>query len=269
MPGTVAITGGARGIGLATARLFAARGATVVIGDVDHDLANTVAAGFGGYAYPLDVRDRESFAAFLAAAEAAAGPVDVLVNNAGVAPAGAFATADPTLLDLTIDVNLRGAVNGMRLVLPGMLARGRGLVVNVASLAGRVPLPGAATYGATKHALVGLSAAVRAELAGSGVTVLAVLPTFARTELVAGLRLHGLPTVTAEQVAAEVVRVATRRRPPSAVTVPRWMTAAGALYPLVPPRLRNRVGTLVARAGNGVDRPARADYDARVARLLE
>jgi NAD(P)-dependent dehydrogenase (short-subunit alcohol dehydrogenase family) len=260
----VAITGGARGIGLATARAFARLGATVVIGDVDAELAKTAAAEFGGSGHLLDVRDRDSFRAFLDAA----GPLDVLVNNAGVAPAGRFVDLDPDLLDVVLDVNLRGVVNGMRLALPDMLARGNGLVVNIASLAGRVPLPGAALYGGSKHAVLGLTAAVRGELHGSGVTVSAVLPTFVRTELVAGLNVTGLPKIDATAVAAAVVRVATARRPPAAVTVPRWMTPLGAVYPMLPGRLRD---ALQARAYPGeerIDAGERAGYERRLTGLL-
>jgi NAD(P)-dependent dehydrogenase (short-subunit alcohol dehydrogenase family) len=260
----VAVTGGARGIGLATAGAFARRGATVVIGDVDADLAKTVAAELGGTGHPLDVRDRDSFRAFLDAA----GPLDVLVNNAGVAPAGRFVDLDPDLLDVVVDVNLRGVVNGMRLALPDMLARGSGVVVNIASLAGRVPLPGAALYGGTKHAVLGLTAAVRGELHGSGVTVSAVLPTFVRTELVAGLNVAGLPKVDAVAVAAAVVRVATARRPPTAVTVPRWMTPLGTLYPMLPSRLRDALQAWAYPDDDRIDAGERADYERRLTGLL-
>jgi len=264
MTRVVAITGGARGIGLATARAFAATGATVAIGDVDADLAATVAADLGGHGHPLDVRDRASFAAFLDAV----GPVDVLVNNAGVAPAGRFLDTDPALIDLVVEVNLRGVLTGMRLALPAMVARGSGLVVNIASLAGRVPLPGAATYGASKHAVVGLTGAVRAELRGTGVRVSAVLPTFTRTELVSGLRLGMLPSVDPGAVADAVVRVATHRRPPAYVTVPRWLTGLGALHAVLPPRLREYALGLALATEETTDAEARAGYEARVAGLL-
>ncbi len=265
MSRVVAITGGARGIGLAVARAFAGSGDRVVIGDVDADLAASVGRDLSGSGHPLDVRERASFAGFLDAA----GPIDVLVNNAGVAPAGRFVDLDPALIDLVIDVNLRGVVNGMRLALPAMIERASGLVVNIASLAGRVPLPGAATYGASKHAVVGLTAGVRAELRGSGVTVSAVLPTFARTELISGLRLRALPKIDADDVAAAVVRVAGLRRPPGAVTVPRWMTALGAFHATLPPRLRDAFGGLAMRAEETADPIARAGYERRVADLLE
>ena len=109
--------------------------------------------------------------------------------------AGSFLDTPPELRDLQIDVNLRGVVNGMGAVLPGMVARGRGHVVNVASLAGRIATPHAAVYTATKFAVVGLTEAVRAELHGTGVRASAVLPTFVHTEMTEGLPLDGIPTV--------------------------------------------------------------------------
>ena len=261
----VAITGGARGIGLATARAFAAAGARVALGDVDAGLASAAAAPLGGMATPLDVRDPDSFAAFLKAAETDLGPVDVLVNNAGVAPVGNFVELDRAVIDLQVDVNLRGVLLGTRLALPAMMARGRGHIVNVASLAGRLPLPGAAVYTATKHAVVGLSEAVRAEVRPSGVRVTAVLPTFATTELVAGLPLRGVPVVPPERIAAAIVR-AVRRGGPPIVAVPRWMGALPRLAAFTP----YRVVDALRRLGPGpeVDRAARADYERRVSDLL-
>jgi NAD(P)-dependent dehydrogenase (short-subunit alcohol dehydrogenase family) len=248
----VAVTGGARGIGLATARAFLAAGARVAVGDVDGDLAAAAGADIAG---PLDVRDLASFETFLKAVEADLGPVDVLVNNAGVAPTGQFAQQEQPLIDLQVDVNLRGVLLGTRLVLPGMLARRRGHIVNVASLAGRIPLPDGAVYSATKHAVVGLTAAVQAEVRSSGVRLTAVLPTFVRTSLVAGLSLRGVPVVAPERVAAAIVR-AVRRGGPVTVAVPRWM---GLLprwtYRLVP-------------VDPAIDHTARADYERRITDLL-
>jgi NADP-dependent 3-hydroxy acid dehydrogenase YdfG len=262
----VAVTGAARGIGLATARAFAAAGARVLVGDVDAAAAAGAARGIGATASALDVRDRASFAAFL---HAAPGPVDVLVNNAGVAPAGTFCDTDPEVLDLVLDVNLRGVVHGMRLALPGMLARGRGHVVNVASLAGRVPLPGAASYTASKFAVVGLTEAVRAEVAGTGVRLTAVLPSFVRTDILAGLPLRGVPTVRPERVATAIVG-AVRRGGPPVLTVPRHLGVLPRLAALTPYRLVDAA----RRAAGGdrlpsVDAAARAGYEARVAGLLD
>jgi NAD(P)-dependent dehydrogenase (short-subunit alcohol dehydrogenase family) len=160
----VAITGGARGIGLATARAFAATGATVAIGDVDADLAATVAADLGGHGHPLDVRDRTSFAAFLDAV----GPVDVLVNNAGVAPAGRFLDTDPALVDLVVEVNLRVSSTACASpcppwwpVAPGWWSTSRrwpdGCRCRARPRTGPASTP-----------VVGLTGAVRAELRGTG-----------------------------------------------------------------------------------------------------
>lgn len=262
----VAITGGARGIGLATARAFAAAGARVALGDVDASLAGVAAASLGGLAAPLDVRDPASFAACLKAVEAELGPLDVLVNNAGVAPAGQFTDLDQALIDVQVDVNLRGVLHGMRLALPGMVARQRGHVVNVASLAGRVPLPGAAVYTATKHAVVGLTEAVRVELRGTGVRLTAVLPTFATTELVAGLPLRGVPVVSADRIAGAIVR-AVRRGGPPVVAVPRWMGALPRLTALAPYRVVDALRRLSPQHVE-IDHGARAGYERRVSDLL-
>lgn len=166
----VAITGGSRGIGRATADLFAARGATVILGDLDG--APEAAAEIGGAArgFALDVTDPASFTAFVAAALETAGRIDVLVNNAGVMPLGDFLAEDESIGRTTMDVNAWGPIHGMRAVLPHMISRGSGHIVNVASMAGKLPIPGMAIYNASKFAAVGVSAAVREEYAHTGVS---------------------------------------------------------------------------------------------------
>jgi len=148
----VAVTGGARGIGLAITEAMLAAGARVSIGDVDVELAKAEAKRLGAHAEKLDVRNRESFAIFLESTRQALGPIDVLVNNAGIMPMGAFTDEDPALADAQIDINFRGVIYGMQLALPEMLSRRRGHVVNIASLAGRFAIPGAAVYTGTKAA---------------------------------------------------------------------------------------------------------------------
>lgn len=180
---SVAITGAARGIGYATARAFVAEGARVFIGDLDADLAKASAKELGCAGAGVDVRSRKSFADFLAGIDA---PLEVLVNNAGIMPAGRFVDEPDAVTDAIVNVNLNGVLRGTKLVLPGMLERGSGHIVNVASYLGEVPAAGLATYCASKHAVVGFSEALRDELADTGVTVTTVLPSAVRTDLVSG-----------------------------------------------------------------------------------
>ncbi|WP_410788166.1 SDR family oxidoreductase [Kribbella sp. C-35] len=246
----VVVTGAARGIGLATAEAFAAAGATVHAGDLDDS---------------LDVTSRESFAHFVDNVLVDSGRIDILVNNAGVMPLGPFLDEPDEISRTTLDVNVWGLINGMRLVLPGMIARGNGHVVNVASMAGRVPFPGMAVYNASKYAAVGLTAAVRRELEGTGVTISAVLPSAVRTSLSSGVRLGGLlPTVDPSDVAAAVLRSCHTRRPELAV--PRWLAGWKLLDAVVPSAMMTRALRLAGDdRGLTADPAARADYAERVA----
>lgn len=261
----VAITGGARGIGLATAKAFAAKGSRVFIGDLDADLAAAEAAGFDGHGFALDVRCRESFGDFLRAVDAAGAPLAVLVNNAGIMPAGRFVDEDDAITDAILDINTKGVLIGAKLALPGMLERGSGHIVNVASYLGKVPAAGLATYCASKHAVVGFSEALRDELDGTGVTVTAILPSAVRTELTAGVKLDGvLPTVDPEDIANAVVDACTHRR--AVVAVPAWMRVYEATAATVPDQLVAAVrGRLTRRRVLQIlDTEARSAYDARV-----
>jgi hypothetical protein len=260
----VAITGGARGIGYATAKAFAAQGASVYLGDLDDDFVARVATELGGRGFGLDVRSRESFAQFLDAIDA---PLAVLVNNAGVMPAGRFVDEDDAITDTTIDVNLKGIMYGTKLALPGMLARGSGHVVNVGSYLGEVPAAGLASYCASKHAVIGFSESLRDELAGTGVTVTAVLPSAVRTELVSGIQLGGiLPTVDPDDIADAIVRSCRSR--PAIISVPGWMRIYETAAALVPDRLLAAIrGRLTRdRVLRTLDATSRAAYQQRVAR---
>ncbi|MCD0448120.1 SDR family oxidoreductase [Actinocorallia sp. API 0066] len=257
----VAITGAARGIGLATARAFLDRGAQVVIGDVDAEAVARAAAETGARGVHLDVTDPASFAAFLTEA----GEYDVLVNNAGIMPIGPVLGESDADARRCVDVNLHGVMTGTRLALARFLPRGRGHVVNVASVAGVLPTPGLALYNGTKAGVVAFTEAVRLEVAGRGVHVGAVLPTFTNTELVAGTRSpRGQRNIEPGEVAAAVVGMVARPTPK--VVVPKRLGRQIAFGALLPRRVQR---ALNARLGLDsifldFDADARKSYDARI-----
>ena len=184
----VAVTGGARGIGRALAAELTSRGAKVAIGDIDAETARRTGEELGILAAPLDVTDGGSFAAFLDRVEQVLGPLDVLVNNAGIAPLGAFGEEPDAVTERVLRVNLLGPAIGAKLAIARMRPRGRGHVVNVASGAARFAVPGLATYTASKSGVLGLSDTLRMELRGSGIDVSVVLPGPVETDMIAGTR---------------------------------------------------------------------------------
>jgi short-subunit dehydrogenase len=267
---TVAITGGARGLGLATARALAERGARVAIGDLDGELTRVEAAALPGpgphAGLPLDVTDAEAFERFLEQTTDL-GPLDVLINNAGIMPVRAFADEDPAVTRRQVEINVLGVTTGTRLALERMLPRGRGHIVNVASAAGRVAVPGEAVYTATKHAVVGFDEALRVELRGTGVEVSTVMPSLAATELASGMRPpRFVPMVKPEQVANAIVK--TLERPKLEVIVPAWTTLLVRMTPALPPAMRDRMRDLfrVGELGTQIDMSARASYVERYER---
>jgi NAD(P)-dependent dehydrogenase (short-subunit alcohol dehydrogenase family) len=266
----VAITGGARGLGLATAKALAARGARVAIGDLDADLASVEAAALPGpgphAGYKLDVTDPESFELFLAGA-AELGPLDVLINNAGIMPVRAFAEEDPIVTRRQVEINLLGVTTGTRLALDRMLPRGRGHIVNVSSAAGRVAVPGEAVYTATKHAVVGFGEALRVELKGKGVEVSTIMPSLAATELASGMQPpRFVPMVKPEQVADAIAK--TLERPKLEVIVPAWTTPLIRITMAMPPNARDRIRSFfrIEEVGGEIDTSARASYEQRYQR---
>jgi NAD(P)-dependent dehydrogenase (short-subunit alcohol dehydrogenase family) len=204
----VAITGGARGIGRATATALVAQGARVALGDIDAAMAEQTAAelGSGTLGLALDVTDRASFDAFLREVESRLGPLDVLINNAGIMPIGPFVAETDTTADRMIDINLKGVIFGSKLALERFLPRGRGHLVNIASVAGKGGFPGGATYCATKHAVVGLSEAIRAEVRSTDIDVSIVMPVGVNTELYSGVpATRGIKLAEPQEVADAIV----------------------------------------------------------------
>jgi short-subunit dehydrogenase len=159
----------------------------------------------------------------------------------------------------TIGVNLWGPIWGMKLVLPGMVERGRGHVVNVASLMGKFYLPGIAAYSGAKYGVVGLSAAVRDELRGTGVTITTVLPSAVETDLITGIKLPAaLPRVTPEDVAKAVADSCRKRQ--AEVSVPGWLGHATPIADLAPGPIAGFVRRIAKH-----DRALEADPEARAA----
>jgi NADP-dependent 3-hydroxy acid dehydrogenase YdfG len=264
----VAITGGARGIGRATAEALAREGARVAIGDLDADLARRTAEEIGPNvaAFALDVTDRASFEAFVEAVEAQLGPVDVLVNNAGIMPLGPLVEEDDLTARRLVDINVHGVLHGMKVVLPRFAARRSGHLVNIASAAGKGPYPGGATYCGTKHFVVGVTETVRGELRGSGVDVSVVMPVVVDTELATGLgKARGIPLVQPQDVAAAIVEAL--RRPRFDVYVPRSMGPLTALAAVVPRPVREAaLRAIGADRVLWVDPAKRREYELRAAR---
>jgi short-subunit dehydrogenase len=266
---TIVITGAARGIGYATAQALLARGARVVIGDRDLDVLENAVAGISTLGHvsghPLDVTDEKSFAAFLDKARAdGGGHIDVLINNAGVMPVGPFLEQSAQAIRSSIEVNLYGVLTGCQLVLPDMVKRRSGHIINIASLAGMVAVPGQIVYAATKFGVVGLSTAMADEFAPQGVKVSAVLPTFTNTELISGTTPSSAQKpVEPADIAAAVVKVLDR--PKSRVSVPGWGKSFAAVATLMPDRGRR---WLNKKMGNdtvflNVDSSARRSYEER------
>ena len=182
MPSPVVfVTGAGRGVGRAIACRFAADGYAVAITGRSHTSIRETAAALEGsgveaLALVCDVSSRADVARAVALTEQRLAPIDVLVNNAGIAESAPFASMDDEMWDRTLAVNLTGTYNCMRAIAPGMFARGYGRIVNIASTAARVGFPYTAAYVASKHGMLGLTRAVAAEAQNRGVTVNAICP---------------------------------------------------------------------------------------------
>lgn len=253
------LTGGSRGLGPYIARALAGQGVNLALAARDGARLHAVQQELERHdvrtiAVAADVCSAEDRSRLIERASTELGPVDILINNAGVEPTGEFSRLDDTTIEGAIATNVTSAALLMRAVLPGMIERGRGHVVNLASLAGKVPIPYDSVYSATKFALVALSHAVRAELRGSGVGVSAVCPGFvaeagmyADAAAETGVEAPGIAgTSKPEAVAAAVLR-AIRDNVPEVIVAPlsgRPLVSIAAVAPNVGQLMMRQTGVV-------------------------
>ena len=260
----IAVTGGANGIGRATAEHLRDAGAHVVIGDVDASAVSAAAAEMGVGGKHLDVTDEESFTAFVDEIVAEHGHIDVLVNNAGIMPVGPFLDFSETVVRRNFEVDLFGVVRGTRLAAQAMLPNGSGHIVNVASVAGLVPLAGQSIYSAAKAGVIAFSEAVAAELRPHGIKVLTVLPNFTRTALISGLNASRfIPVGDTNAVARAITKAIAKERPRT--IIPSW--TATSYFWVVTPRFMKRLYDRMFHLNEvfmSYDDGARAAYQSRL-----
>jgi len=216
----IVITGGARGIGLATATALHQLGAKVAIGDIDEAMVKVSGADLGLEVYDkLDVTDKDSFADFLDQVERQLGPIDVLINNAGIMPVGRIIDESDAVTRRILDINIYAVILGSKLAVQRMLPRGSGHVINVASMAGELYAAGLASYCASKHAVVAFTDSARLEYRNAGVKFSMVLPSFVNTELTAGTKgARGFRNAEPSEIADAIVGLVVRPKPRVRVT---------------------------------------------------
>ena len=269
-PKTIVITGAARGIGLATATILAGRGNRIVMSDIDGELAAEQAEKLGDtvVGHRLDVTDRDAFRAHLEMAESKFGPIDVLVNNAGIASASpTILDQDPAMTDRIIDINLKGVMNGTIEAIRLMEPRGRGHVVNVASLAGVMGVAGLGAYAASKFGVVGFTESMRYEFDDKGLVFTCVMPGPVDTGMMAGTSSSPLVSMLSpDEMAAAIVSAVEGRK--ARVSLPRSSYFLARLISILPPVVGIKVGhwTKIDRIYTKVDPGARAAYEARIKR---
>jgi short-subunit dehydrogenase len=244
---TVLLTGASGGLGRAIAQALHARGARVLLSGRREDALERIRSDIGERAEVLaaDLAD----AAAVAELARRAGAVDVLVANAALPASGAVVDFSPEEIDRALDVNLRAPVQLTRALVPGMIERGRGHLVFVSSLSGKVASTGSCIYSATKFGLRGFASGMREDLHGTGVGVTVVFPSFvegAGMFAETGVKLPlGVATRTPEQVAAGVVRGIEEERD-ELVVAPLSLRAgvfAASIAPRATARIQRRLGS--------------------------
>jgi NAD(P)-dependent dehydrogenase (short-subunit alcohol dehydrogenase family) len=264
----VAITGAARGIGYSIAAAAKSAGAKIAISDIDEvALKDAASALDADYSAKLDVTDPVAFRAFLQQTEEALGPLDALVNNAGIMPTGPLLALDDALIRRVIEINTLGLIFGTRHALELMVPRGRGHIVNLCSTMGETAVPGLAVYNASKAATVIFTDAVRLEHRKTGVKFSAILPGTVGTELAAGLtNPPGVRVATTEEVAESVVKAVASGKSHARVYIPAVFGAITRSSALMPKPVHEAILRLLG-ADTAVLKPkdpkARADYNDR------
>lgn len=249
LAGRVLLTGASGGIGQAIARMLAARGATVLLSGRRRDALEPLAREIGGEVLTSDLADPDQVSAL---AEAA-GPVDLLVANAGLPASGHFSSFSERDIDSALNVNLRAPIQLSRALMGGMVERRHGHLVFISSLSGKAASGGSALYSATKFGLRGFALALRADLASSGVGVSTILPGFIRGAGMfhdSGARLPpGVGTRTPRDVADAVARAVERNRAEIDVAPLPLRAAAGfaVVAPSTALRVAGRRGAVLAR----------------------
>jgi len=264
------ITGAARGIGFATAERLGAAGVALVLADIDEELLGEAAQRLN-HLVPapktvcLDVRSQLAFNEAVAQIESETGPIDILVNNAGIMALGGFLDQALASDQRQIDINLYGVIHGCRAVLPYMIQRRAGTIVNIASVAGIVGTPNAAVYSASKFAVIGLTQALHMELGNTGVGFAYVCPSLVRTELIAGAGEPLWPKpVGPEDVAETVYQAITRGRVDN--FVPKAGRLSVLLPALLPRRVYEKIGAFLGLNDlfTQIDSEQRAEYRERI-----
>jgi short-subunit dehydrogenase len=236
---------------------------------LDVDLAKRTAKELGAdvYALELDVTNHAAFTAAFDEVEREVGTVDVMINNAGVMPIGNFEDDTYESAYRQFSINVFALMHGTREAIKRMKPRGSGHIVNIASMAGVVPTPGAATYCSSKHAVVGLCESLWWELRGTGVDLSYVLPSLVNTELAAGVkRTRASRTIEPEVVAGEIVKAL--KKPRLAVYAPPAMGSITKWSGLLPRFIGNKMMTATGSDHLLLDSQStegRAAYEARVA----